>query len=192
MGGGWGTDGKWQTLKPLGTIMGYLMGFSLTIHLARHIFRFLSPLYCVSNMCRAGGSTVTYHDSTTCAMPPLCRKLLNQLDDADQSFKCTRLEKYLRDASIEFPSPVSESESESDVSSISSISSVSGVSSLSSLDSNISHATLVRLSHSDLMALHYSIVQAEVDEFFHEIQAEVNKFQHENLTSRVLRRNPEV
>jgi len=77
------------------------------------------------------------------------------------------MHKYLRDASVGFPSPVSESESESDVSSISSISSissVSSVSSLSSVDTDISQGTLVPLSHSDLMALHHSIVKADVDE----------------------------
>jgi len=131
---------------------------------------------------------------------PLCRKLLNQLGDIDQSFKCARLAKYLRDASIGFPFTVSESESESDISSISSVSSVSSLSSLSSLDSDISYATL---SPSELMGYHYSIVQAEIDrlrhelhadidELFRDIQAEVDKFQHKNLTSRVLRRNPEA
>jgi len=75
---------------------------------------------------------------------PLCCKVLNQLDDVDQSFKLTRLAKHLRHASIEFPLPVSESESESDMSSISS-ESLSGLASLFSLiiDSDISHATLV-------------------------------------------------
>ena len=124
---------------------------------------------------------------------PLCRKLLNQLGDVDQSFKRTRLAKYLRDASIEFPFPVSESESEPDISSISSISSVTSLSSLSSADSDIiPHATLVSLTPSDLMRFRYSIVQAKINKLRHEIQTEVNKFQRENPTSRVFRRNPKI
>lgn len=161
--------------------------------------RFLSPLHCDLVVGLEPG--VLRHERT-CTMPhmPLCRKLLNQLGDVDQSFKCTRLAKYLCDASIEFPFPVSEGESKYDVSSVSSVSSVTSLSLLSSVDSDISHATL---SPSDLMEFHYSIVraefdklrheiQADVNELFHEIQAEVNKFQHEDLTSRVLRRNPGV
>ena len=68
-----------------------------------------------------------------CAMPhmSLCRRLLNQLDDVDQSFKRTRLARHLRDASIEFPFSVSKSESESDISSISSLSGLTNLSSLS-------------------------------------------------------------
>ena len=131
--------------------------------------------------------SVTMTKTRTCfkslAVPhrPLCRKFVNQLDDADQSFKLTRLAKYLRDAS--FPLPDSESESESDVSSISSISSISSLSSSDLIEFNYSN---VQAEINELR----NEIQEEVNEFLREIQTEANKYQPEILIPRLLRRNP--
>jgi hypothetical protein len=57
---------------------------------------------------------------------PLRRQLLDELDDADRSFKRARLSKYLRDMSAEPLKPTSDEESnDSEISSFSSISTIS-------------------------------------------------------------------
>ena len=134
----------------------------------------------------SGSMTMTQTRTCLRAVPhmPLCRRFVNQLDDVDQSFKLTRLAKYLRDAS--FPLPDSESESESDVSSISSISSIS---SLSPSDLNM------EFNHSNVQAEIDELrqeIQEEVNELLREIQTEANKYQPEILIPRLLRRNPGV
>ena len=60
---------------------------------------------------------------------PLHRKLLDELDDVDRSFKRARLSKYLQDMTVKSFVPLSDlsSDSDSDMSSISSISSISSV-----------------------------------------------------------------
>jgi len=52
---------------------------------------------------------------------PLRRKLLNDLDDVDRSFKRARLFKYLQDMTIEPFDSLSATDSDSNVSSISSV-----------------------------------------------------------------------
>jgi len=91
---------------------------------------------------------------------PLRRRLLEELDDADHSFKCAHLSKYLQDVSIEpFVIPMtSDSDSgesnagnsnDSDISLISSLSSLSSISSLGS-DNESTIQPTPSLSFSDI------------------------------------------
>ena len=113
---------------------------------------------------------------------PLRRKLLEELDDVDRSFKRARLSKYLQDVSIE-PFLLSANDSGSaNVSSISSVSSVSSVSSFDSDDESFFHPSL-SLSPSDVEELYASVMQARIDKLRREIEV---------FTSRVLRKNPAI
>jgi len=92
----------------------------------------------------------------------LCRKLLDELDDVDRSFKHARLSKYLQDVTIEpFPS-LSASDSDSSESSISSISDISTISSLHS-DDKSSIQPFLSLSCSDLEEMYFLVTQAKID-----------------------------
>ena len=95
---------------------------------------------------------------------PLRRRLLDELDDVDCSFKHARLSKYLQDVTIEAFIPLSASESGSDVS-ISSISSVSSVSLVSSPDSDDGSSFQLSLSDdfSDIEEMYYLVTQAKID-----------------------------
>ena len=95
---------------------------------------------------------------------PLRRRLLDELDDVDRSFKHARLSKYLQDVTIEAFIPLSASESGSDVS-ISSISSVSSVSLVSSPDSDDGSSFQLSLSDdfSDIEEMYYLVTQAKID-----------------------------
>ena len=110
---------------------------------------------------------------------PLRRRLLDELDDVDHSFKCARLSKYLQDMTIEAFIPLSASESGSDVS-ISSISSVSSVSSSDS-DDGLSFQLSLSDDFSDIEEMYYLVTQAKIDGLRREI-----------ATSRVLRKNSTV
>jgi hypothetical protein len=108
---------------------------------------------------------------------PLHRRLLDELDDVDRSFKRARLQRYLEDSGVTLAdSDDVEPDSDSDLSSISSLTSLSSVSS----DGN---------SHTSHLSL--SLSEAE-DIFFSNTQAELDALRHEILTSRVLRDNPKV
>jgi hypothetical protein len=111
-------------------------------------------------------------------MPPLTlrRKLLDELDDVDRSFKRARIHKYLQDVTIE-PFPLSASDSGSGVSPISTISSISSMSSFVSDDESPSFV----FSSSDIEEMSFIILQGKID-----------KLRHEIMTSRVLRRNPAI
>ena len=113
---------------------------------------------------------------------PLRRRLLDELDDVDRSFKRARLSKYLQDVTIEAFIPLSASESGSDVS-ISSISGVSSISSVSSPDSDNGSSFQLSLSDdfSDIEEMYYLVTQAKIDGLCWEI-----------ATSRVLCKNPTV
>jgi len=93
---------------------------------------------------------------------PLRRRLLDELDDIDRSFKRARLSKYLQDVSIEvFPLPASDSES-ADISLISSPSSVSLVFSFDS-DDKLSYHPLLSLSPSDAKEMYALTMQARIN-----------------------------
>jgi hypothetical protein len=82
---------------------------------------------------------------------PLRRRLLDELDDVDRSFKRARLSKYLQeqqDVSIEpFIAPASDIKSDiSDLSSVSSLSSLSNLSNLSSISSLSSLSSISSIS----------------------------------------------
>ena len=110
---------------------------------------------------------------------PLRRRLLDQLDDIDRSFKRARLSKYLQDVIVE-PSPTSDNDSNSSVSSILSISSISSISSLNSDDEASIHSSF---SHSF----------SEIEEmYFVATQAKIDKLRQEIISARVLRKNPAV
>jgi hypothetical protein len=115
--------------------------------------------------------------STPMPSLPLHRRLLNELDDVDRSFKRARLQKYLEDSGVELLVPPG-SESDSDADSISDFSSISSLSSLSSDHSQTSHLSL-------------SLSQVE-DIFYSNTQAKLDRIRQEILTSRVLRHNPKV
>jgi hypothetical protein len=90
---------------------------------------------------------------------PLHRRLLNELDDHDRSFKRARLQWYLEDSSVELaPDPESDHDSDAD-----SISDLSSISSLSSLSSDHSAASHLSLSHSEIEEIFYSNSQADLD-----------------------------
>jgi hypothetical protein len=115
---------------------------------------------------------------------PLHRRLLDELDDTDRSFKRARLQKYLEDSGVELdflPGPDSEVDGHDSDPELSSVSSLSSLSSLSSdLESN-SQASHISVSLSDVEDTIYSNVQAELDGLRQKI-----------LTSRVLQDNPKV
>jgi hypothetical protein len=103
---------------------------------------------------------------------PLHRKLLDELDDIDCSFKRAHLQKYLEDSGVELPDSSDSELSESSISSLSSLSSVS---------SDDSHPSLLSLSLSEVEDMFYANTQAELDRLHEDI-----------LTSRVLRDTPKV
>jgi len=103
-------------------------------------------------------------------MPQLLlrRKLLDELDDVDHSFKHAWLSKYLQDVTIEaFPS-LSASDSDSSKSSISSISDISTISSLHS-DDKSSIQPFLLLSCSNLEEMYFLVIQAKIDKLHQEI-----------------------
>ena len=114
---------------------------------------------------------------------PLRRRLLNDLDDADRSFKRARLSKYLRDLSVEsLLAPASDGEpNDSDVSSISSFSSITSLSSSLSSDSDDESSLLPNFDDSDIEMA-----------FIEESLAQIEKKRQKILASRVLRNNPAV
>jgi len=107
---------------------------------------------------------------------PLRRKLLDQLDDADRSFKRARLHRYLQDVSIE---PFIPSDDDSN-NSISSISSISTVSSFDSDDESFF------LSAPSLLP---SVIE---EMYFVVTHAEIARLRREILATRVLRKNPAI
>jgi len=111
---------------------------------------------------------------------PLCRKLLDDLDDVDCSFKCAQLFKYLQDMTIKLFDSLSATDSDSNVSSISSVSSVSSALSFDSDDESSSQPSL-SLLFSDIKEMYYLATQAKINNLHQEI-----------LTSRVLQRNPAI
>lgn len=112
---------------------------------------------------------------------PLRRKLLNELNDADRSFKKARLAQYLNEALITSPYLNSKDGDECASSTSSSISTISSISS-HDLDSS-SHApsSTPSLSYSDNQELFYATLQANLD-----------KLRHQIVTSRVLQQNPPI
>ena len=110
---------------------------------------------------------------------PLRRRLLEDLDDIDRSFKHARLFSYMQDVTTEPFTLLSAS----DGSSTSSISSISSISLILSLDLDDKSSVQPSLSLSFL----------DVEEvFFLATQAKIDKLRQEILTSRVLRKNPAV
>ena len=110
---------------------------------------------------------------------PLCRRLLNELDDIDCSFKHAQLSKYLQDVAIEPFHPASDDNSDSSESLISSISSISSMLSLNS-DDKASLQPSLSYSFSDVEERHFVIMQAKIDRLRQEI-----------ITARVLHRSEE-
>ena len=115
---------------------------------------------------------------------PLRRKLLEELDDVDRSFKRARLLKYLQDMSIEAFIPLSSAGSDSNSANISLVSSISSVSSVSSVSGDPDEASFDPFS---------SLALADIEEMYASaIQANINKLRYRILTSRVLRKNPTI
>jgi hypothetical protein len=118
---------------------------------------------------------------------PLHRKLLEELDDVDRSFKHAQLSKYLQDVSIEpfFITPAA-SDADSDDSRISSISSLSGISSISSISS---------LGSGDEAFLKLALLLSPSgfeEMYTFTAQAKINKLHHKIITLRVLHHNPAI
>ena len=107
---------------------------------------------------------------------PLHRKLLDQLDDADHSFKCARLHRYLQDVSIE-PFIPSDDDSNNSTSSISSISTVSSFDS----DDKSFFLSAPSLSPSVIEKMYFVVTHAEIARLRREI-----------LATRVLHKNPAI
>lgn len=115
---------------------------------------------------------------------PLRRKLLEELDDIDRSFKHAWLLKYLQDMSIEAFIPLPSAGSDSNSANISSVSSISSISSVSSVSGDPDEASFDPFS---------SLALADIEEMYASaIQANINKLRYCILTSRVLRKNPTI
>ena len=110
----------------------------------------------------------------------LRHRLLNDLDDADRSFKRARLSKYLRDVSLESLLAPS-SDGDSDGSDLSPISTLTTLTTISSCDSDDKSSSQSILSVSDIEEVYFEALQAKID-----------KLRQEILFSRVLRKNPAV
>src|SRR5712691_1948612 len=111
---------------------------------------------------------------------PLHRRLLDELDDRDRSFKCARLATYLQDLSLE-DLFVPTSDGKSDNSDTSSASSLSSLTTISSRDSDESSSQDILSDLSEIEEMYVQICRAKIDLLRQEI-----------LTSRVLHKNPPV
>src|SRR6201999_3276810 len=110
---------------------------------------------------------------------PLRRRLLDELDDIDCSFKRARLLNYIRDMSSDPAHDGSDANIDSSQASISSISSISSASSIDSDDEDT--ASSLSLSFSDIQDLYFLATRREID-----------RLREELLNSRVLRKNPPI